>query len=62
MERRTDSIEALLEAADDWLTALEVLGAARSASRKTVAEQEAAEVAEIRLALAVTAWRQNGET
>jgi hypothetical protein len=50
--------EALVRAAEDWLAALEVLVVAKNASREmTEAEQEAADLAEVRLVIAIKAQR-----
>jgi|HubBroStandDraft_6_1064221.scaffolds.fasta_scaffold730687_2 hypothetical protein len=50
--------EALVKAAEDWLTALEVLVVAKNASPEmTETEQEAADLAEVRLVIAIKARR-----
>ena len=48
---------AVLEAADNWVTAIEILVAARQASKEIEAEQEAVDLTETRLAMAVKKWR-----
>jgi len=48
---------AVLEAADEWVSAQEVLLAAKQVSREIEAKQEAADIAGSRLVIAVTRWR-----
>jgi hypothetical protein len=49
--------DAVLRAADEWLSAQEALIAAKQVSEEAAAEQEAAELAGARLVVAVTRWR-----
>jgi len=59
-ERENTVLEnAVLKAADDWLTALEKQVAARRLSKDTELEQEAVELAEVKLVSAVMELRQN---
>jgi hypothetical protein len=50
-------IEAVLNAAQEWVSAQEALVAARQTSRETEAEQEAVDIAGARLVVAVNRWR-----
>ena len=59
-ERENTVLEnAVLKAADDWLTALEKQIAARRLSKDTEPEQEAVELAEVKLVNAVMELRRN---
>lgn len=49
--------EAVLKAADDWLTTLEALIASREIAEGTEVRQEDADIAGVALVLAVTSWR-----
>jgi hypothetical protein len=57
MKSNNAEADAVLEAADEWLSAQEALVAAKQVSEETEAEQEAVDVAGSRLATAVTQWR-----
>jgi hypothetical protein len=50
-------VQAVLKAADEWLSAQEALVAAKQFSEGTEAEQEAVDLAGCRLAAAVAQWR-----
>jgi hypothetical protein len=52
-------VEAVLKAADEWVSAQEALVAARQRSEETEAEQEAADIAGSRLVLGVMRWRSS---
>jgi hypothetical protein len=52
--------EAVLKAADEWVSAQEALVAAKQASEETEAEQEAVDIAGSRVVVAVTRWRSSG--
>jgi hypothetical protein len=56
-----DHVNAVLEAADNWVTALEALVAARQASRDTEATQEAFDIAGSQLVVAVKNRRSVAE-
>jgi hypothetical protein len=60
MKRHT--VEAVLRAADEWVSAQEALVAAKQVSNETEAEQEAADIAGSRLVIAVTRWRSERGT
>jgi hypothetical protein len=49
--------EAVLKAADEWVTAQEALVDARRAGRPSDAAEEALDIAGSRLVVAVTQWR-----
>jgi hypothetical protein len=49
--------EAVLKAADEWVSAQEALVAARQVSKEAAAEQVAVDIAGSRLVVAVTRWR-----
>jgi hypothetical protein len=51
-------IDAVLKAADEWVSAQEVLIAAQQVSDETDAEREGVDVAGSRLVVAVTRWRE----
>ena len=55
--------EAVLRAADDWVNAMEALVAARNTGEGTGVEarQDAADLAGVRLVLAVKSWRSGGD-
>ena len=57
MTTRVVEAEAVLKAADEWVTALETLVDARRAGKPSEAEEEAVDIAGSRLAIAVTQWR-----
>jgi hypothetical protein len=59
MRSRNSHVAAVLEAADQWVSALEALVAARQISEETEAEQQAADAAGSRLVVAVTRWRSS---
>jgi hypothetical protein len=50
-------MDAVLDAADDWVFALEALVAAQQRSEETEAESEVVDIAGSRLVVAVTRWR-----
>ena len=50
-------MDAVIKAADEWVSAHEALVAAQRASDETDAEQEAVDIAGARLVVAVTRWR-----
>jgi hypothetical protein len=50
-------VEAVLKAADEWLSAQETLVTAQQRSEETEAEHEAVDIAGSRLVTAVTRWR-----
>jgi hypothetical protein len=50
-------VEAVLSAADEWVSAQEALVAAKQVSNETEAEEEAIDIAGSRLVVAVTRWR-----
>ena len=50
-------VEAVLNAADEWVFAQEALVAAQEVSQDIEAEQEAVDIAGSRLVVAVTRWR-----
>lgn len=52
--------EAVLKAADNWVNAMEALVAARNTG-EVEAQQDAADLAGVRLVLAVTSWRLSRE-
>jgi hypothetical protein len=52
-------VEAILRAADEWVSAQEALVAAQQRCDETEAEQEAVDIAGSRLVLAVTRWRSS---
>ena len=54
---KLNHVEAVLKAADEWLSAQEALVAAKRVSKETEAEQEAADIAGSLLVIAVTRWR-----
>jgi hypothetical protein len=54
---KRDVIDAVLNAADEWVSAQEALVAALQVSDETDAEHEAVDIAGSRLVLAVTRWR-----
>jgi hypothetical protein len=49
-------VEAVLKAADEWVSAQEALVAAIQLSKETEAEREAVDIAGSRLVVAVTRW------
>jgi hypothetical protein len=50
-------VEAVLKAADEWVSAQEALVAAQQVSKKTEAEQEGVDIAGSLLVTAVMRWR-----
>ena len=52
-------VEAVLKAADEWVSAQEALVAARQVSKEAAAEQVAVDIAGSRLVVAVTRWRSS---
>lgn len=59
---RSRVVEAVLKAADEWVLAQEALVAAQQRSEETEAEQEAVDIAGLRLVVAVTQWRSRRRT
>ena len=57
MKSNNAEADAVLKAADEWLSAQEALIAAKQVSEEAQAEQEAVDVAGCRLATAVAQWR-----
>jgi hypothetical protein len=56
---KLNHVEAVLKAADEWLSAQEALVAAKQVSEDTEAEQEAVDIAGSLLVIAVTRWRSD---
>jgi hypothetical protein len=56
---KLDVVDAVLNAADEWVSAQEALVAAKQVSEETGAEEEAVDIAGSRLVVAVTRWRSN---
>jgi hypothetical protein len=54
-----DTVEAVLRAADEWVSAQEALVAAKQVSNETEAELEAVGIAGFLLVIAVTRWRSS---
>jgi len=54
---KQNMVEAVLQAADEWVLTQEVLVAAQQVSEETDAKQEAVDIAGSRLVLAVMRWR-----
>jgi hypothetical protein len=54
---KSNHVEAVLKAADEWVSAQEALVAAKQTSEETEAEQEAVDIAGSLLVMAVTRWR-----
>ena len=52
-------VDAVLKAADEWVSAPEALLAARQAGKDTKTEREAVDTAGSRLVMAVTRWRSS---
>jgi hypothetical protein len=52
-------VEAVLKAADEWVSAQEALVAARQVSKEAAAEQVAVDIAGSQLVVAVTRWRSS---
>jgi hypothetical protein len=52
-------VEAVLKAADEWVSAQEALVAARQVSNEADAEQGAVDIAGSQLVVAVTRWRSS---
>lgn len=53
--------DAVLNAADEWVSALEALVVVRQGSGETEAEQELLDIAGSRLVVAVARWRSSGD-
>ena len=51
--------DAVLNAADEWVSALEALVAGRQGSGETEADHEVLDIAGSRLVMAVVRWRSN---
>ena len=62
MKSNNAEADAVLKAADEWLSAQEALIAAKQISEEAEAEQEAVDVAGCRLATAVAQWRSRRVT
>jgi hypothetical protein len=56
---KLDMVEAVLDAAVEWVSAQEALVDARQAVEETDAELEAVDLAGSQLAVAVTRWRSS---
>jgi hypothetical protein len=54
---KSNIVETVLKAADEWVLAQEALVAAKQVSKETEAEQEAVDIAGSLLVVAVTRWR-----
>lgn len=54
---KSNIVNAVLKAADEWVSAQEALVAAKQVSKETEAEQEAIDIAGSLLVVAVTRWR-----
>jgi hypothetical protein len=54
---KVNIVEAVLSAADEWVSAQEALVTAKQVSNETEAEKEALDIAGSRLVVAVTRWR-----
>jgi hypothetical protein len=54
---KSNIVEAVLKAADEWVSAQEALVAAQKVSQDIEAEHEAVDIAGSRLVVAVTRWR-----
>jgi len=52
-------VDAVLKAADEWVSAQEALLAAQQAGKETETEREAVDIAGSRLVMAVTRWRSS---
>jgi hypothetical protein len=61
LSARLSIVEAVLKAADEWVSAQEALVAVGQRSEETEAEQEAADIAGSRLVVAVIGWRSERE-
>jgi hypothetical protein len=59
---KSNIVEAVLKAADEWVLAQEALVAAKQVSKETEAEQEAVDIAGSLLVVAVTRWRSERGT
>jgi hypothetical protein len=57
MTTRIVEADAVLKAADEWVTAQEILVDARRAGEPSEAEEEAVDIAGSRLVVAVMHWR-----
>ena len=55
---KLDMVEAVLDAADEWVSTHEALLAARQASEETDTAWEAIDIAGSRLVVAITRWRR----
>jgi len=58
---KSNIVETVLKAADEWVLAQEALVAAKQVSKETGAEQEAVDIAGSLLVVAVTRWRSERE-
>lgn len=54
---KSNIVETVLKAADEWVSAQEALVAVKQVSEETEAEQEAVDIAGSQLVVAVTRWR-----
>jgi hypothetical protein len=57
MGRVFSEADAVLKAADEWVSTVEALVAAKQVAEETEAEQEAVDIAGSRLVVMVTRWR-----
>ena len=57
MKPNIDEAGAVLRAADEWVSALEALVAARQGHRESAAEEEVLDIAGSRQVVAVMRWR-----
>lgn len=57
MTSREFEVDAVLKAADEWVSAQEALLAAQQAGKESETEREAVDSAGSRLVMAVTRWR-----
>ena len=57
----TGEVRAVLKAADEWVSALEVLVDARQSGGETDAEQEVLDIAGSQLVVAVMRWRSRSD-
>jgi hypothetical protein len=58
---KSNAVQAVLRAADEWVSMQEALVAARQVSDETEAEQEAVDLAGSRLVEAIVQWRLRRE-
>jgi hypothetical protein len=58
---RTGEVSAVLKAADEWVSALETLVAAKESGGETDPEQEVLDIAGSQLVVAVMRWRSRSD-